>query len=99
MKSKKVAEFFGSPYAISVDSCTHGLELCLRYEQYNDITIPCRTYISVPFLAQKLNLNWKWREEDWVNYYYLGNTNIIDAAVLWKSNSYIPGTYMCVSFQ
>lgn len=96
---KKVAEFFGSPYAISVDSCTHGLELCLRYEQYNDITIPCRTYISVPFLAQKLNLNWKWREEDWVNYYYLGNTNIIDAAVLWKSNSYIPGTYMCVSFQ
>lgn len=96
---KKVAEFFGSPYAISVDSCTHGLELCLRYEQYNNITIPCRTYISVPFLAKKLNLTWNWREEDWIDYYYLGNTNVIDAAVLWKHNSYVPGTYMCVSFQ
>ena len=30
---------------------------------------------------------------------YLGGTNIIDAAVLWKENSYIPGTLMCLSFQ
>lgn len=96
---KQVAEFFGSPYAIAVDSCTHGLELCLRYEAYNDITIPCRTYISVPFLAKKLNLKWNWREENWIDYYYLGNTNIIDSAVLWKQNSYIPKTYMCLSFQ
>jgi dTDP-4-amino-4,6-dideoxygalactose transaminase len=95
----KVAEFFGSPYAISVDSCTHGLELCLRYEKYDNIEIPCRTYISVPFLAEKLNLKWKWKEENWKDYYYLGNTNIIDAAVLWKSNSYISDTYMCLSFQ
>lgn len=95
----KVAQFFGSPYAISVDSCTHGLELCLRYEKYDNIEIPCRTYISVPFLSQKLYLKWKWKEENWKDYYYLGNTNIIDAAVLWKSNSYISDTYMCLSFQ
>jgi dTDP-4-amino-4,6-dideoxygalactose transaminase len=95
----KVAQFFGSPYAISVDSCTHGLELCLRYEKYDNIEIPCRTYISVPFLVEKLNLKWKWKEENWKDYYYLGNTNIIDAAVLWKSNSYISDTYMCLSFQ
>jgi dTDP-4-amino-4,6-dideoxygalactose transaminase len=96
---KQVAEFFGAPYAIAVDSCTHGLELCLRYEECNDISIPCRTYISVPFLAKKLNLKWNWREENWQDYYYLGNSNIIDAAVLWKRNSYISGTYMCLSFQ
>lgn len=96
---KQIANFYGSPYAIAVDSCTHGLELCLRYESYDNITIPCRTYISVPFLAKKLSLKWEWREEDWIDYYYLGNTNIIDAAVLWKKDSYIPKTYMCVSFQ
>lgn len=96
---KKVANFFGAPYAIAVDSCTHGIELCLRYEDYSNITIPCRTYISIPFLAKKLNLNWSWREEEWIDYYYLGDTNIIDAAVLWRENSYIPGTYMCLSFQ
>ena len=33
------------------------------------------------------------------NYYYLGNTNIIDAAVYWKKNGYIENTYMCLSFQ
>lgn len=96
---KQVANFFGSPYAIAVDSCTHGLELCLRYEKYDNITIPTRTYISVPFLANKLNLKWEWVNENWQDYYYLGNTNIIDAAVLWREGSYIPKTYMCLSFQ
>ena len=95
----EIAKFFGSPYAIATDSCTHALELCLRYEGYTKITVPTRTYISVPFTAMKLGLEWEWREEDWKDYYYIGDTNIIDAAVLWERNSYISNTYMCVSFQ
>ena len=94
----KIAEFFGSPYAVAVDCCTHALELSLRYTKANKIKVPRRTYISVPFLAEKLNLKLEWKEEDWENYYYLTD-NIIDAAVLWKENSYIPNTFMCVSFQ
>jgi hypothetical protein len=50
-------------------------------------------------LAKKLDLEWHWNEKDWVDYYRLGNTNIIDAAVLWRKNSYIPDTYMSLSFQ
>ena len=96
---EKVADFFGSPYAIAVDSCTHGIELCLRYERFSKITVPTRTYISIPFLSNKLNIEMKWSEEEWKDFYYLGNTNIIDAAVLWKRNSYVPKTYMCLSFQ
>ena len=96
---KKVADFFGSPYAIAVDSCTHGIELCLRYEGFSKITVPTRTYISIPFLSNKLNIEMEWSEDEWQDYYYLGNTNIIDAAVLWEKNSYIPKTYMCLSFQ
>ena len=95
----KVANFFGSRYAIAVDSCTHGIELCLRYTGFSKITVPTRTYISIPFLANKLGITFEWRDEDWQDYYYLGGTNIIDAAVLWKKNSYIPNTFMCVSFQ
>ncbi|SVB80901.1 uncharacterized protein METZ01_LOCUS233755, partial [marine metagenome] len=49
-------------------------------------------------MGDKLGIDWDWKEEDWVNYYYLGGTNIIDAAVLWKENSYIPDTFMCLSF-
>ena len=26
----KIANFFGSPYAVATDSCTHGIELSLR---------------------------------------------------------------------
>ena len=95
----EIASFFGSPYAIAVDCCTHGLELCLRQQKIEHFTVPKRTYISVPFLADKLNIKFDWKDESWEDFYYLGDTNIIDAAVLWKKDSYIPNTFMCVSFQ
>lgn len=96
---KEIASFFGSPYAVAVDCCTHGIELCLRYQQVKQITVPKRTYLSVPMLANKLNIDLKWKDESWRDYYYIGDTNVIDAAVLWKKDSYIPQTFMCVSFQ
>ena len=96
---EEVATFFGAPHAIAVDCCTHALELCLRYTDTKVITVPKRTYISVPFLAEKLNIDLKWKDENWVDYYYLTDKSVIDAAVLWKENSYIPKTFMCLSFQ
>lgn len=94
----KIAEFFSSPYAIAVDSCTHGVELALRYTQVDHITVPKHTYLSIPFLANKLWIDLFWKDENWVDYYYLTD-KVIDAAVLWKPNSYIPGTFMGISFQ
>ena len=44
-------------------------------------------------------MKWKFREEEWVDYYQIGNTNVYDAAVLWKMGGYMPGTHMCLSFQ
>lgn len=97
---KLIGNFFNSPYAVATDCCTHAIELCLRYERYNNIQIPEYTYISIPFTAEKLGIKWSWNKNYyWEDYYYISNTNIIDAAVLWKKNSYIPGTYMCISFQ
>ena len=94
----KIADFFGSPFAIAVDSCTHGIELAIRYTNTKKIYCPKRTYLSVPFLSQKLNIDLEWKDDNWVDYYYLTD-DIIDAAVLWKPNSYIPKTFMGVSFQ
>ena len=94
----ELAKFFGSPYAIAIDSCTHGVELSLRYTNAKIITCPKRTYLSIPFLANKMNLELKWKDENWTDYYHLTN-NVIDAAVLWKANSYIPNTFMSISFQ
>jgi len=95
---KEIAKFFGAPYAVATDCCTHGLELSLRYNKTKSISVPEHTYLSVPMLADKLGLQLNWRDEKWTDYYYLTD-NIVDAAVLWKSNSYISGTFMSVSFQ
>lgn len=94
----KIAEFFGAPYAVAIDSCTHGVELALRYTWAEQIVVPKNTYLSIPFLSPKLGINLHWKDEAWVDYYYL-TPYVIDAAVLWKPNSYIPGTFMGISFQ
>ena len=94
-----IAEFFGAPYAVATDCCTHALELCLRYTKIQETASPEWTYLSIPMTMQKLNLNWHWQDVKWSEYYTLWNTNIIDAATLWQPNSYIPGTFMCISFQ
>jgi len=95
---KKIAEFFGAPFCVAFDSCTHGIEACLYFTNANNISVPKRTYISIPFLARKLNISLEWKDENWQDYYYL-TENIIDAAVLWKPQSYIKGTFMSLSFQ
>jgi len=98
---EEVAKFFGAPYAVAVDSCTHGIELALRYTGEKKINVPKRTYLSVPMLANKMGLELDWNNTEWQDYYTLnyGDTPIIDAAVLWKKDGYIPGTIMSLSFQ
>jgi dTDP-4-amino-4,6-dideoxygalactose transaminase len=98
---RKISDFFGSKFAVAVDSCTHGIELCLRYTNETKISVPKRTYLSVPFLAEKMGLVREWRDENWEDYYTLNynKKRIIDAAVLWRKDSYIPNTFMCISFQ
>ena len=97
----EVAKFFGAPYAVAVDCCTHGIELCLRLTNTEKINVPKRTYISVPFLSNKLGIELEWRDEKWEDYYTLNydDKRIIDAAVLWERSSYIPNTLMSLSFQ
>lgn len=98
---KQIAEFFGAPHAVAVDSCTHGLELCLRYTKQGGIICPKKTYLSVPMLADKLSINLDWYTSEigeWLQYYHLA-VGVIDAATMWRKDSYLPGTFMCLSFQ
>ena len=96
-----IADFYDAPYAVAVDCCTHAIELCLRHTAKPDVSIgiPNRTYISVPFTLEKLGLKWHWVNRDWKDYYHLEGTDIIDAAVYFKSGTYIPLSFMCLSFQ
>lgn len=94
-----IADYYGSKFAIATDCCTHAIELCLRYTKANKVTCPNHTYLSIPMTFNKLNLNWEFFNVYWKDYYYIGNTNIIDAAVYWKEQGYIKDTFMCLSFQ
>ena len=60
----EIAEFFGASFAVATDCCTHALELCLRHLDVLSISVPKRTYPSVPMLAKKLNIKQYWRDED-----------------------------------
>lgn len=95
---QKIADFFGAPYAVATDSCTHAIELCLRLIKPNLVSIPRHTYVSVPMTAVKVNQPFKWKNDNWENFYFMSDT-IVDAAVLWQKDSYIKNTYMCISFQ
>ena len=52
----------------------------MRHQEIEKIVVPKRTYISIPFLAKKLDIQFEWKDENWIDYYYLTD-NIIDAAV------------------
>jgi dTDP-4-amino-4,6-dideoxygalactose transaminase len=95
---KQIAWYFNAPYAVAVDSCTHGIELCLRYKKVDTIFSPKHTYLSVPMLADKMGIKLAWKPEFWQKFYRV-HTSIIDAATLWEKGGYIPGTFMCLSFQ
>jgi dTDP-4-amino-4,6-dideoxygalactose transaminase len=93
-----IADFFGAPCAVSTDCCTHAVELCLRYKKIKNAISPKHTYLSIPMTMKKLNLQWQFVDNEWSEYYYITD-NIIDAATMWRQYSYIPGTFMCISFQ
>lgn len=96
---KTIASYFNAPYAIATDCCTHAIELCLRYLRPEKVTCPKQTYLSVPMTFMKLGIDWTFTDNMWRDYYYIGSTNIIDAAVYWKKNGYIKDSFLCLSFQ
>lgn len=94
-----VAEFYGAPYAVSTDCCTHAVELCLRLRKYDNVTCPTHTYISIPMTFEKLGLSWNFVNDQWDDFYHIGGTDIIDGAVYWQQGGYIPNKLICLSFQ
>ena len=109
MFEEEVADYTGSPFAVSVDSCTNALFLCLKYlkqknniEEPKEIIIPSKTYLSVPqsIIHAGFIPVFDRREEtnNWSGIYKLDPMPIYDSAKRFTSNMYIPGNFMCLSF-
>lgn len=97
---EEVAEYAGSKYAIATDSCTDAIFLCCMYLDIknNEVTIPSRTYLSVPQSILQAGGKLQFEDLDWQGIYQLKPFPIYDSAKRFTSNMYIPGSYMCLSF-
>jgi dTDP-4-amino-4,6-dideoxygalactose transaminase len=98
-----LADYTGAKYVVTVDNQSNGLFLALMYEQVKgkEITIPCRTYPSVPceIIHAGAKVNFKPVEGTTLKgAYQLEPTNVWDAALSFTADMYKPGTHMCVSF-
>jgi len=102
MFEEEVALYTNSPYAISVDSCTNALFLCCKYLGVGEVTIPSKTYLSVPMsiihAGGEVIFDKTSKTNHWIGTYQLKPYPIYDAAKRFTSNMYIPGTFMCLSF-
>jgi dTDP-4-amino-4,6-dideoxygalactose transaminase len=98
-----LADYTGAPYVVTVDNQSNGLFLALMYEKVcgQEITIPCRTYPSVPCEIIHAGAKVNFKPVEGVTLkgaYQLEPTNVWDAALSFTADMYKPGTHMCVSF-
>lgn len=100
---KEIARYTDSPYCVCVDNESNALFLSLMYDNVKGktITIPSRTYISVP--CEIINAGGKVAffpstGETLTGAYRLIGSRVIDSALRFTADMYIPGTYMCCSF-
>lgn len=95
----KVAGYSGSKYAVSIDSCSNALFLCCLYVKMcgQTVTIPKRTYPSVPCAIIHAGAKVKFEDLDWVGTYELKPFKIIDGAKRFRKGMYEGGLH-CLSF-
>lgn len=101
-----LAEYTGAPYAVTVNSCTNALFLCLKYlaeytgapYEVGEVEIPKRTYVSVPMQILHAGGRVRFRDEQWSGEYQLRPYPLFDAARRFTSRMYHPGAFICVSF-
>tara|TARA_Y100000389_G_scaffold203469_1_gene251976 strand:- start:4079 stop:4708 length:630 start_codon:yes stop_codon:yes gene_type:complete len=100
---EELAKYTGAKFAVTIDNLSNGLFLALMYEkvQGKEITIPARTYPSVPCEIIHAGAKVKFKpvkEKTLTGAYQLEPTNVWDSALTFTADMYKPGTHMCVSF-
>ena len=104
---KALSDYTGSPYVVTLDNMSNGLFLALYYEHKiknkteKIITIPSRTYPSVPceIIHAGLKVGFEPVEGRTIKgAYQLKGSNVWDSALRFTADMYIPNTHMCISF-
>ena len=104
---RQLSDYTGAPYVITVDNMSNGLFLALYYENHvkksidGKVSIPCRTYPSVPCEIIHAGLKVEFDEVDGKTIkgaYQLKGSNVWDSALTFTADMYKKGQHMCVSF-
>lgn len=98
-----LAYYTNAPYVVALDNQSNALFLALMYENVKkmEITIPSRTYPSVPCEIIHAGAKVKFRPvegETIKGAYQLEPTNVWDSALSFTADMYKKGTHMCISF-
>ena len=108
-----LCEYTGAPYAVAVNSCTMALTLSVAWHFWKDvpeahvpilgtrrITIPSRTYVSVPMAIIHAGGLPVFRDDPWSGRYQLEPLPVWDCARLFTGGMYDlwSGQMLCVSF-
>lgn len=104
-----LCEYSGAKYAVTTNSCTMALLLAVKWgiENTDDqmrgvldftVSIPKRTYVSVPQSIIHAGGVPVFRDEEWLGEYQLQPLPVWDCARRFASGMYRPGTMQCVSF-
>ena len=104
---ENVAEYCCAPYAVAVDNATNALFLCMKYLEIEgeEITIPARTFMSVPCAIIQAGNRVKFDKNHSAiignklkGQYKLEPFPIWDSALTFTKNMYKPGQFQCLSF-
>jgi len=103
-----LSDYTGAPYAVALDNMSNALFLALYYEKNvkksitsEKITIPSRTYPSVPceIIHAGLKVDFESVSGNTIKgAYQLKGSNIWDSALRFTADMYIPNSHMCISF-
>lgn len=100
---RELARYTGAPYVVTVDNASNAIFLSLYYEKVKGktVTIPARTYPSVP--CEIIHAGGKVEFEQVAGKkikgaYQLKPTRVWDSALRFTANMYMPNTLMCISF-
>lgn len=101
---RALAEFTGAPFAIMTDTCTHAIELCLRYDRVTECAFTPFTYLSIPMTMHKLGIKYSYfpdslpHRQQWIGEYKFELTRIWDSARRLEPGMYRTGQLQCLSF-
>jgi len=101
---KALAEFTGAKGVVVTDSCTHAIELGLRYNMPKMYaTLPEHTYLSIPMTLEKLGIEYMFTEDKWDEGYRIEGSIVYDyarhfAEGMFETDTPVQKRIMCLSF-